>query len=65
MLASLTDANGDRLTQSGNGIGVDALGDFAEPFEVSSIMNLRYVRHRTWYRSRTCPFENRLDNLGQ
>lgn len=64
-LASFTNANRDRLIQSGNCIDVDTLGDFAKPFEVSSIMNLRCVRHRTWYRSRTYPFEDQLDNLGR
>ncbi len=64
-LASFTNANRDRLIQSGNGIGVDALGDFAKPFEVSSIVNLRCVRYRTCHRSRTYPFENQLDNLGR
>ena len=39
--------NGDRLIQSGNSIGVDAFGDLTNPFEVSIIMDLRCVRHRT------------------
>ena len=55
------DAKGDRLIQCRDGAVVDFLRDFAEPFEISAIVNLRCVRYRTCRRSRTY----QLDNLGR
>ena len=57
-----SDVKDDRLIQYREGAVVDVLPDFAEPFEVSAIVSLRYMRQNS-SSFKDIPFENQLDNL--